>query len=1238
MSWAERRAGGDRESGGNREGSPSPSAREEMTSAESQQRREFDEIAGELLAAVDEVTLEEVRQIDTTLESDAQRGRELLYLLTHAEWCRRTTEVIDIGQIGTLETTVVIDVDLGQIEHETLDTSGPEQWLPLLVLPRDGDRDRDRADDDGERVPDPGVRVFDAGGLAVFELPQTETRRQIAGALAGILIDLLADEPRHRTGDTSRPGVSPRLSREHHVLLAAVIGQVLRRGGRATARGPREYLRNRARQELYDVLTQQRNALKAWQPPEERRHTPAEERSRWSVLSSHAAEILAIMRTTSLVVVPVSRSGVSQALTLRLPERHTVVRRPRRLQALLPGAGAQVHVRLTPGATSGHVTRVIRLDLPSGVDLLPSRDGQGVRAEFEVFLPRRFDLLNKLLGHLVDRRSTTGPWAVARLAELAYRQAQAAEEALRNHYLALDSDGADRTAATAKQLRELRTRTRKLSDAPDGAREWEEVRESAGPTRSWMPYRVLRRHSVTSRPDSAEVHLPPVEEFTLLAAPRRASIEVDLGVSETETLATARAINTTNVAVLVGVTLLLFLAGKFKEQPGSMAEVLATLLTIFPTIQASRIPRLNPSRLIGLLSATHFRWGLATVLPSLSLAGILAVWPAGPGTVWTSAVLTVLQAAFFIPFRRLTSPLASRTGTGWAMVDEGAPDDHAIDSLYSTWARDLTGEALLVGRAPYTYLTTENDHPGGFSSLLRGYQGPAFRLRDVGRDVGKSLLQGRRTGLTTGEGLLGRPINLLGSLRVSHTGRALTLMMFRTQPVTSPGADHGSGGISLTPVTVSHGLALLEPPEWVLEILIGIPAADTGASDRHALLLELTAATASRNYAVLTLQQPATPPHPFSERAQTWTRVRVSIPYHSWDSLNGFVRLLETLEDLRRRTGGEVRVHEVPPMATTDAVQNAAEELDIFGAKVGVAPPDRGRLLREDELDAATADPDPDALAPLFLVIHGPVRVGFLGRALRSVAAQLQAPTLLAVEARNFHGLSVFFLVYRRPTLSPVQVDAHVRRLRDELDRIDHGSQVIVPEAPVARSGGAGLPRRRPHPAPMAPPIPKALLRVYVRTPDRPGIVQELLEELRRQVGQVIGRTGQEPDIRLSHTQTVDGRHLIGRFLVRLPLTPQLPVWAQDAHWSAAERALAQSLSPSPADRIGANGTFARITLVRTRDPARTVTLPDEVGVGAAGDHGGGGPAAPGTVDVTSPEAVAPPPPRTSREGSEDHG
>lgn len=1192
MSWAERRAGGDQKSGGDREGSPSPSAREEMTSAESQQRREFDEIAGELLAAVDEVTLEEVRQIDTTLESDAQRGRELLYLLTHAEWCRRTTEVIDIGQVGTLETTVIIDVDLGQIEHETLDTSGPEQWLPLLVLPRDGRRDR--ADDDGERVPDPGVRVFDAGGTAVFELPQTETRRQIAGALAGILIDLLADEPRHRTGDTSRPGVSPRLSREHHVLLAAVIGQVLRRGGRATDRGPREYLRNRARQELYEVLRQQRDALTAMQPSEERRQTPAKERSRWSVLSSHAAEILAIMRTTSLVVVPVSRSGVSQALTLRLPERHTAVRRPRRLQSLLPGAGAQVHVRLTPGATSGHVTRVIRLDLPSGVDLLPSKDGQGVRAEFEVFLPRRFDLLKKLLGHLVDRRSATGPWAVARLAELTYRQAQAAEEALRNHYLALGSDGTDRTAATAKQLRELRTRTRRLSDAPDGAQEWEKVRESAGPTQSWLPHRVLRRHSVTSRPDSAEVHLPPVEEFTLLAAPRKASVEVDLGVSETETLATARAINATNVAVLVGVTLLLFLAWKFDKQPGSMAEVLATLLTIFPTIQASRIPRLNPSRLIGLLSATHFRWGLATVLPSLSLAGILAVWPTGPGTVCASAVLTVLQAAFFIPFRRLTSPLASQTGTGWAMVDEGAPDDHAIDSLYSTWARDLTGEALLVGRAPYTYLTTENDHPGSFSSLLHGYQGPAFRLRDVGRDVGKSLLQGRRTGLTTGEGRPGRPINLLGSMRASHSGRALTLMMFRTQPVTSPGADHGSGDIALTPVTVSRGLALLEPPEWVLEILIGIPtAADAGARDRHALLLELTAATASRNYAVLTLQQPATPPHPFSARAQTWTRVRVSIPYHSWDSLNGLVWLLETLEDLSRRTGGEVRVHEVPPMATTDAVQNAAEELDVFGAKVGAARPGQGRLLREDELDPATAEPDPDAPAPLCLVIHGPVRVGFLGRALRNVAAQLQDPTLLAVEARNFHGLSVFFLVYRRPTFSPTPIGACVRSLREELDRIDHGSQVIVPEAPVARSGGAGLPRRRTRPAPMTPPMPKALLRVYVRTPDRPGIVQELLEELRRQVGQIIGNTGQELDIRLSHTQTVDGRHLIGRFLVRLPLTPQPPVWAQDVHWSAAERALAQSLSPSPADRIGANGTFARITLVRTGDPARTVTLPD---------------------------------------------
>ena len=75
----------------------------------------------------------------------------------------------------------------------------------------------------------------------------------------------------------------------------------------------------------------------------------------------------------------------------------------------------------------------------------------------------------------------------------------------------------------------------------------------------------------------------------------------------------------------------------------SRADILATLLTIFPTLQASRLEQPDSTRLVGLLTMRHFRVGLLTAVPGLGLAGVLAFAPEGRRLL-AAAIVAVLAA------------------------------------------------------------------------------------------------------------------------------------------------------------------------------------------------------------------------------------------------------------------------------------------------------------------------------------------------------------------------------------------------------------------------------------------------------------------------------------------------------------------------------------------------------------------------------------------------------------------
>ena len=179
-----------------------------------------DELAGQLVS----VTLEEFRLTEARYETDTRLGRELLFLLSNAEWVRRTTEVIDISRVSAAETRLIVDIDTSYIAHEALRTIDGPLWLPLFTLPSavdDPDEPEGRASGD----PPIGVDITDAQGVRVAGVPQAEVRRQLAAALAETLVRRLARRP----PDPAEAADPVRYGREHEVLLAAMLTQLLTR-------------------------------------------------------------------------------------------------------------------------------------------------------------------------------------------------------------------------------------------------------------------------------------------------------------------------------------------------------------------------------------------------------------------------------------------------------------------------------------------------------------------------------------------------------------------------------------------------------------------------------------------------------------------------------------------------------------------------------------------------------------------------------------------------------------------------------------------------------------------------------------------------------------------------------------------------------------------------------------------------------------------------------------------------
>ncbi|HEY6746027.1 MAG TPA: hypothetical protein VI357_09940, partial [Mycobacteriales bacterium] len=304
------------------------------------------------------------------------------------------------------------------------------------------------------------------------------------------------------------------------------------------------------------------------------------------------------------------------------------------------------------------------------------------------------------------------------------------------------------------------------------------------------------------------------------------------------------------------------------------------------------------------------------------------------------------------------------------------------------------------------------------------------------------------------------------------------------------------------------------------------------------------------------------------DRERRWLRLRVGVPYRRGDSLRKLVRFLAALDGLRA-DGVLVHLREVPQMESLDATQTAPEDSfdELPGARVPTTgKTSTGRLVTDQDirvpagpgqawrLVAVCAQPRSGLLADLLAALHEHAGVRALAGAISGV----------------FNGTMVVFLLCRAAagTTDPDAAAA--------VERATRPYRTVVRMLDGVRPGD------------VLEEVPRPLLRVQIRTPDRPGVMQDLLRELGSRLAGVDG----DVDVLYALTPVVDGQALSGRLLLRLPYDR-----GGDARWTGTDwqdmgrlvaQAVARAGGPDAADaeRTSRLSDDTVVTLDLVRRPA----------------------------------------------------
>ena len=1083
------------------------------------------EAALRLIYMTGQITPEEFRWQDANYDRDSALGRELLYLIAENHWVRATSETVGIARSDMVETIIQVDIELDRITHEAFRGGIGEIWLPVLVLPPLL-----------KKVPGlnhfSALTVRDAAGALLPTLPDTDVRHRIAAALTEIIANMAGE----RLADVTDHLFT--LTRSHRLMLSAAVYRLLGRehvphdvlNGDVPARhddeGPLPRFA-RVRREVGSLVELFSGLLTDADPPGEAGPTALARQ-----LVFRAIQVLRAFAESAVVVVAADRANTAMVLTVTVPSRplhweasgQTELDQPaentRRMRTrlfswrwlkpsnwILPGASLRINLLLPSADTDRH----IQVNLPDEISPDPSRRlARRAQLSIKTGQPLALAQLGELMNQLTAPNADPQSKLYQCLADLAGAKADAARESLRDYRVVNPEADAPllytRTDDLRQRLGTLREALRGVSagEQTDAARAgltevWKKADDA------WLQVPVERRVTIDSvSPGVVMAHARMIDDVNQRAAPTQATIQIQVALTDSVNFSVANIAGSASLLLMV-VVLAFYAVGRLVSSGlGNVSpEVLAIVLTLFSAIQAGRLVQVPRSTMAGLLTPAGNPLILVSIVPSVILAVAFAfsrspLWAIS----WAGGCIAGQLLLLCFQWLLLRTSLAKGLDpdeqpqrwslTKWLGQHERRPrrngptlyldacDYSHSEVLHSHWWRTTVADALMVGRQAYGYVIWQHgtQHRQTLGALLHSGHPAGKKAATSPRGQMSGLVTGRRnTGsrnqsrrplvdADTGLSPLRQPANVMALQRSGTADQSLTFAVFRDKP--DENLNYPPEDVVQVDLDPGH-LAPLEEPAGVVGVFLGLPRGQGMLPVPQHPVTRVLKAAAKHHCTVLEIQLPV--PAPRAAYADLlWARVQLGVSGH------GIGKLAPFLDDVRRLVIGAGTAQAVWPVVGIQTISEGAPRiLNPRPPRPGTETeqPSRPRWVGARDLDVVAASGVTESATARtwrVMAVVADSRAAVEHEILSRLPDELE---LAALTVATLHGKAVVLLLGHRaagpdegkaePGQDGMKADLDKWQSRQELGQLQQ------------------------HP----------LLRVHMRTPDRPGATLVVLESLR---------------------------------------------------------------------------------------------------------------------------------------------
>jgi hypothetical protein len=310
-----------------------------------------------------------------------------------------------------------------------------------------------------------------------------------------------------------------------------------------------------------------------------------------------------------------------------------------------------------------------------------------------------------------------------------------------------------------------------------------------------------------------------------------------------------------------------------------------------------------------------------------------------------------------------------------------------------------------------------------------------------------------------GQDALPSPANILSMLRVRFGGSPMTFVVLRDQP--APASGWTDIDLDLT------GQATVETPPDEVDVFVGSP----GTAGTAAEVRGLCAIAADYGLVVLNARMPEPPRGGDPDRV--WARLRLGLRHGESTSLRPLLRAMS-----HGHAGRECDIHvRTARGGTTRFVYPPGREGEAV-------PVSEQRPVKASDLDPVK----PPHSSYRVLALHASAHIGIEREILRTLAKAEPGLELAAISYAVLHGTSVFLLLGVVPAQrAAAEADAAAR-----LFRIFAAVDVHVDIDEIRTGAALGQADDSP------------LLRVLLRTPDRPGALSDAVDALKDALSRVV--------------------------------------------------------------------------------------------------------------------------------------